>query len=66
MHNIFLMILCFLARIGVASFLWRLQPAEDIANSRKMLLIILVDFMLLSNLKYLFLRFEKYTYNIQL
>lgn len=60
------MFLCFLARIGVASFLWRLQPEEDIANSRKMLLIILVDFMLLSNLKYLFLRFEKYTYNIQL
>jgi len=60
------MILYFLARIGAASFLWRLQPEEDIANSRKMLLIILVDFMLLSNLKYLFLRFEKYTYNIQL
>jgi len=60
------MILYFLARIAATSFLWRLQPEEDIANSRKMLLIILVDFMLLSNLKYLFLRFEKYTYNIQL
>jgi len=60
------MILYFLARIGAASFLWRLQPEEDIANSRKKLRIILVDFMLLSNLKYLFLRFEKYTYNIQL
>jgi hypothetical protein len=60
------MILYFLARIAAASFLWRLQPEEDIANSRKKLRIILVDFMLLSNLKYLFLRFEKYTYNIQL
>jgi hypothetical protein len=60
------MILYFLARIAAASFLWRLQPVEDIANSRKKLRIILVDFMLLSNLKYLFLRFEKYTYNIQL
>jgi len=60
------MILYFLARIGAASFLWRLQPEEYIANSRKKLRIILVDFMLLSNLKYLFLRFEKYTYNIQL
>jgi len=60
------MILYFLARIGAASFLWRLQPEEDIANSRKKLRIILVDFMLLSNLKYLFLHFEKFTYNIQL
>jgi hypothetical protein len=61
------MILYFLARIAAASFLWRLQPEEDIANSRKMLLIILVDFMLLSNLKYLFLRFENTltTYNYE-
>ncbi|MEY4432390.1 MAG: hypothetical protein RLZZ44_520 [Bacteroidota bacterium] len=47
-----------------ASFHWCFLLEGVIANSRKNLPIILIDFMLLSNLKYLFLRFEKYTYNI--